>query len=62
MFDRSVRGTNVVTVAAIIAAIGLFLLVVGLAEHQRESRLLIETILFVPLLLSSLTVARACRS
>lgn len=62
MFDRSVRETHVVIAAAAIAAIGLFLLVVSLAEHQRESRLLLETTLFLPLLLSSLTVARARRS
>lgn len=62
MFDRSVRATNVVIAAAMIAAVGLFLVVVGLAEHQRESRLLVETTLFLPLLLSSLTVARARRS
>jgi hypothetical protein len=62
MSEHGVRGTSIIIGAAIVAALGLFLVVVGLAEHQRESRLLIETILFLPLLLSSLTVVRLRRS
>jgi hypothetical protein len=51
MFDRSMRSASVIIATAMIAALGLFLLVASLAEHRNDSRLLIETALFLPLLL-----------
>lgn len=62
MLNRGVRSSGVVIATAIIAAVGLFLLVVNLGEHPKESRLLVETILFLPLLLCSVTAVRARRS
>jgi hypothetical protein len=51
MSGRSMRSAQVIVATALVAAVGLFLLVVNLAEHRSESRLLLETILFLPLLL-----------
>ena len=51
MFDRSLRSASVIVATAMIAALGLFLLVASLADHRNDSRLLIETVLFLPLLL-----------
>jgi hypothetical protein len=51
MSGRGMRSAQLILATAVVAAIGLFLLVVNLGEHRSESRLLIETILFLPLLL-----------
>src|SRR6185312_135550 len=51
MFDRSMRSASVIIATAMIAALGLFLLVASLAEHRNDGRLLIEAALFLPLLL-----------
>jgi len=45
------RSASAIVATAMIAALGLFLLVASLAEHRNDSRLLIETVLFLPLLL-----------
>lgn len=51
MSGRGMRSAQLILATAMIAVIGLFLLVVNLGEHRSESRVLIETILFLPLLL-----------
>jgi hypothetical protein len=55
------RSAHLIIATAVVAAFGLFLLVVNLAEHRSESRLLIETILFLPLLLCSARAVHARR-
>jgi hypothetical protein len=63
MSGRGMRSAQLILATAVVAAIGLFLLVVNLGEHRSESRLLIETILFLPLLLLwSMRVVHARRS
>lgn len=62
MWSRSVRSSGVIVGAAMVAVVGLFLLLVNLAEHRNQTRLLIETMLFLPLLLCSVTSVRAHRS
>jgi hypothetical protein len=63
MSGRGMRSAQLILATALVAAIGLFLLVVNLGEHRSESRLLIETILFLPLLLLwSMRVVHARRS
>ena len=51
MLSRSVGSSRVIIVTAVIAAVGLFLMVVSLGEHPHEKRFLLETMLFLPLLL-----------
>jgi hypothetical protein len=63
MSGRGMRSAQLILATAVVAAIGLFLLVVNLGEHRSESRLLIETTLFLPLLLLwSMRVVHARRS
>jgi len=63
MSGRGMRSAQLILATAMIAVIGLFLLVVNLGEHRSESRVLIETILFLPLLLlCSMRALQARRS
>jgi hypothetical protein len=63
MSDRSLRSGQLIFATALVAGVGLFLLVVSLAEHRSESRLVFEAMLFLPLLLlCSLYAVHARRS
>jgi len=63
MSGRGMRSAQLILATAMIAVIGLFLLVVNVGEHRSESRVLIETILFLPLLLlCSMRALQARRS
>lgn len=53
---------TVMILVAIVAATGLFLLVANLAEEPRGSRMALEALLVIPLLLCSMLAAKANRS